>query len=75
MVSPGLEGGAGMGGGELAAGNGLRSTVRRVERGVWAGREAEAQIGAVNQEAHCSDALACSTEELGARGEYLVNIA
>ena len=51
----GLEGGAGMSGGVLAAANRRqRSTVRRVERGVWAGREAEAQVGAVDQEPHAA---------------------
>lgn len=66
MVSPGLEGGAGMSGGVLGLEGGAgvsggvlaaenrrrRSTVRRVERGVWAGREAEAQVGAVDQKTH-----------------------
>ena len=42
-----------MSGGVLATANRRRrSTVRRVERGVWAGREAEAQVGAVDQETH-----------------------
>jgi len=51
----GLEGGVGMSGGVLAAANRRqRSTVRRVERGVWARREAEAQVGAVDQETHGS---------------------
>ena len=44
-----------MSGGVLATANRRRrSTVRRVERGVWAGREAEAQVGAVDQEPHAA---------------------
>ena len=54
MVSPGFgrEAQAWSGGVLAAASERRRSTVRRVERGVGAGREAEAQVGAVDQETH-----------------------